>query len=167
MAYTPVSRRTVLRTAVFERAAIHVFLDQVGDDFGIGLGDELVALFFEFVLELDVILDDAVMHDDHLAGAIAMRMGVFLGRASVRGPARVPDAVEAVDRRMADRLLEIAQLAGGAAQFELAVRPDDGDARGIVSAILEAAQAVQNQRYNFLRADVSDDATHGSLLRLA
>ena len=150
----------------FEWAAIHVFLDQVGDDFGIGLGDELVAFFFEFVLELDVIFDDAVMHDDHLARAIAMRMGVFLGRAPVRGPARVPDAIEAVDGRLANRFLEITKLAGGAAQFELAVRPDHGDSRGIVSAILEAAQAVQNQRYNFLRADVSDDAAHGSLLRV-
>ena len=77
-------------------------------------GDEL---FFQ----LDIILDDSVVHDDDFAGAIAMRMGIFLGRAAVRGPARVADAVEAVQRRDADRFLEIAQLPGGAANFEFAV----------------------------------------------
>ena len=93
------------------------------DDFRIGFGDELVAFGFEFLLQLEIIFDDAVVHDDDLAGAIAMRMGVFFGGAAVRGPARVADAVDAVDRRLADGFFEIAEFAGGAAKFELAVRP--------------------------------------------
>jgi hypothetical protein len=40
------------------------------------------------------------------------------------------------------------------------VLADDGYARGIVSAIFEAAQAVQDKGYNFLGADISDNATH-------
>ena len=88
-----------LAHGVFERAAVHVFLDQVRDDFGIRLGDELVAFLFQFVLQLDVVFDDAVVHDDDLARAVAVRMGVFFGGAPVRGPARVAEAVDAVDRR--------------------------------------------------------------------
>ena len=91
-----------LAHGVFERAAFfHVPLDEVGDDFGVGLGDELVALFFELALQIDVILDDSVVDDDDISGAVAVRVRVFLGGAAMRGPARVSDAVGAVDRATA------------------------------------------------------------------
>ena len=109
-----------------------------------------MALGEELLFQLDVILDDAVVDHHDFAGAIAVRMGVFLGGAAVRGPARVADAVDAVERRDADRFFEIAQLARGAADFELAVVADDGDAGRIVAAIFEAAQAIQNQRHDAL-----------------
>ena len=49
----------------FERAAfLHIFLHQVRDDFGVGLGDELVAFGDELFLQLHVIFDDSVV-DDH------------------------------------------------------------------------------------------------------
>ena len=75
----------------FEVAA-EIFLHQVGDDLGVGLGDELVAFVLKLLLEREIILDDAVVHDHDLAGAIAMGMRVFLGRTPVRRPARVADA---------------------------------------------------------------------------
>ena len=112
------------------------------------------------VFQLEVIFDDAVVHDDDFAGAIAMRMRVFFGGAAVRGPARVADAVDAVERRGADRFFEIAQLAGRAADIELAVFADHGDPGGIVAAIFQAAQAVEDQRHNALWADVSDNSAH-------
>ncbi len=87
-----------LAHGVFQRAAIHIFLDEVGDDLGVGLGDEFVPFLLEFVLQLDVILDDSVVHDHDLARAIAVRVGVFLGGAAVRGPAGMADAIEAIDR---------------------------------------------------------------------
>ena len=55
---------------------------------------------------------------------------------------------------------KIAQFARGAANFELAVVADDGDARRIVAAIFEALQAVEDQRDNLLRADISDNSAH-------
>ena len=55
------------------------------------------------------------------------------------------------------------QLAGGAANLQLAVFADHGDAGGIVAAIFEAAEPVQDQGYDFLRADVSDNAAHGGI----
>ena len=50
------------------------------------------------LLQIEVVLDDAVVDDDDLAGAVAVRMRVLLGRPAVRRPARVADAVVAVDR---------------------------------------------------------------------
>ena len=73
-----------------------------------------------------------------------MRMGVLFGGAAVRGPARVADAEDAIDRVQADGIFEIAQLARGAADRELIVVAIDGEAGRIVAAVFEALQAVQN-----------------------
>ena len=77
---------------------MHLALDQVRDDLGVGFGLELVSLRLELVLQLEVVLDDAVVDDDDPAGAVAVRMRVFLGGTAVRRPARVADAVETVHR---------------------------------------------------------------------
>ena len=150
-----------LSHGVLQRAAFfHVPLDEVGDNFGVGLGDELVALFFEFALQIHVILDDSVVDDDDISRAVAMRMGVFFGGTAMRGPARMSDAVRAVDRGLANHFFQIVQLAGSAADLHLSVRPDYGDAGGVIPSIFEAAQPIQNQGDNFLGSDVSDDSTH-------
>ena len=52
----------------------------------------------QLLLQIEIVLDDAVVDDDDLAGAVAVRMGVLLGRPAVRRPARVADAVVAGDR---------------------------------------------------------------------
>ena len=86
------------RTAFSRPSSLHLALDQVRDDLGVGLGLELVPLRLQLLLQLEVVLDDAVVDDDDAAGAVAVRVRVFLGGPAVRGPARVADAVEAVDR---------------------------------------------------------------------
>ena len=37
---------------------------------------------------------------------------------------------------------------------------DHGDAGGVIAAIFEAPQAIQDQGNNFLRADVTDNSAH-------
>ena len=63
-----------------------------------------------------------------------------------------------------DDLFEIAELAGGAANFELASGIDDGDAGGVVAAVFELAQAFDDDGNNFLRADVADNSAHAGTL---
>ena len=60
------------------------------NDFRIRLGDELVALTLQLLLELEVVLDDAVVDDDDLLLAVAVRMGVLLGRPAMRRPTGMP-----------------------------------------------------------------------------
>jgi hypothetical protein len=67
-----------------------VFLHQVGDDFGVGLGDELMAVGGELLLERQIVLDDAVVDDDDLALAVAVRVGVLFGGTAMGGPTGVP-----------------------------------------------------------------------------
>ena len=144
---------------VLEAVVLHLALDQVRDDLGVGLGDELVALPLQLLLQVEVVLDDAVVDDDDLAGAVAVRVGVLLGRPAVRRPARVADAVVAGDRVGGDDVLEVRQLAGAAPQVDRAVA-HDRDAGRVVAAILELPQPVDQDRDDVLRSDVSDDPTH-------
>ena len=88
------------------------------DDFGIGFGGELVAFFDQLLLQAEIVLDDSVVHDDDLAGAVAVRMGVLFGGTPVRGPAGVADAVGAIERLQANHFFQIAQLALGAADLQ-------------------------------------------------
>ena len=69
-------------------------------------------------------------------------------------------------RRLLDDFFQIAQLAGGAADFQLAGAVDDRDAGGVVAAILEFAQAFDDDGNDLFRADVADDSAHaGDLLK--
>ena len=83
---------------VLEPVVLHLALDQVRDDLGVGLGDELVPFLLQLALQLEIVLDDAVVHDDDPSGAVAVRVRVLLGRTAVRRPAGVADAVFAFER---------------------------------------------------------------------
>ena len=149
-----------LARGIFERPSGAGFLlHQVGDDFCVGFGDECVPELLELALEVQVVLDDAVMDDDDLAGAVLVGMRVLFGGPAVRGPSRVPDAVQAFERLRVDRLLEIDEFAGASTALDLSVT-DDSDARRVVAAILEATKPVDQNRDNFLRAEITDDSAH-------
>src|SRR5690349_19608163 len=102
-------------------------------------------------------------HDD-AAGAIAMRMRVLFGRTAVSGPTRVADAVRAVEWTEPNRLFEIAQFAFGATDLEIVLFVDYGDARRVVTAILEFAQPVDDERHDLFIANVTNNSTHASLI---
>ncbi|MBF0563196.1 MAG: Rne/Rng family ribonuclease, partial [Alphaproteobacteria bacterium] len=72
--------------------ALQVIGDQMDDDLGVGLGREEVAARLQLVLQVLIVLDDAVVHHRHPAGVVQVRMGVALHRQAVRGPAGVADA---------------------------------------------------------------------------
>ena len=91
-------------------------------------------------------------------------MGVFFGRPSVRGPAGVADAVGAFDRRLLQDLFEIAQFARRAANLQLAFLGDDGDAGGVIAAVFEFAQALDDDGNNFFRSDIADNSAHARRL---
>ena len=87
-------------------------------------------------------------------------MRVALAGLAVGGPARVPDADVARDRRLGQPGRQVAQLADVAADGDAAVL-DDGDARRIVAAIFQPAQPVHDDLGGVARADVANDAAHG------
>ena len=139
---------------------VQLVFDEVGDDLGVGLGDELVALGDEGALEGEVVFDDAVVDNDEGATSVAVGMSVFFGRPAVGGPAGVADAERAVDGRVGDDGFEVAELAWGAAEFEPAGATGYGDAGGVIAAVLQAAKTFNDDGDDRLRADVTNNSTH-------
>src|SRR5690348_13200293 len=144
--------------------ALHVLLDEMGDDFGVRFGNKLVALALKLLFQFEVVLDDAVVHDDDLAGAVAMRVSIFFGGPAVSGPARVAYAENAIDRGLGDGFLEVAKFAGGATDLQRTIGSHDGDAGGIVTEIFELAQAFNDDRNNLLPADIANNSAHSGHL---
>ena len=98
-----------------------------------------VAFLDQLLLQRQIIFDDAVVHHDDVAVAIAMRMRVLFGGAAVRRPARVADAVGAVHRIQAQHVFQIAQLARRAAHAQAVALLEHGDARPNRSRDIPAA----------------------------
>ena len=145
---------------VLQPVALHLALDEVRDDLGVGLGDERVPFLLQLALQIEVVLDDPVVDDDDAARCSRGAGWAFssVGPA-VRRPAGVADAVVALERLRGDDVLEVRQLAGAAPQLDRAVA-HDRDARRIVAAILEPPEAVDQDRQDSLATDVADDAAH-------
>jgi len=53
-------------------------------DFCIGFSNEHVSARDEFVSQLDIVLDDAIVYHDETTGAIGVRMRVRIVRRAVR-----------------------------------------------------------------------------------
>jgi hypothetical protein len=140
--------------------AVVVPLDQMGDHLGVGLGAEAVALGLEALLELAVVLDDAVQ-DEREPSVLAarQRVRVLLGDSAVRRPARVAEPrrrFRAVQRGCS---LQVAEVADGADVVEGVVLTQH-DPGGVVTAVLEALEAVEKERLACPGPDVSDDSAH-------
>src|SRR3546814_18414432 len=86
-------------------------------------------------------------------------MGVVLGRPTVSRPAGVADADGAVERLALDNAGEIGKLALGAPAVDRAVA-QRGDARGVVAAVLQELEAVEQQGRHGRLAQDTDDAAH-------
>ena len=143
-----------------EPVAPQLALYEMRDDLGVGFGFEPVPVAQQLLLQVEVVLDDAVVDEDDSAAAIAMRVGVLLRRPAVGGPSGMTDAVApAVDRIRPDDLLEARELAGAAPHLDVAVA-HERDAGRVVAAILEVAQRVDQHRDDRLGADVANDAAH-------
>ena len=66
-------------------------LDEVRDDLGVGLRIEAMAGRRELGAQLDEVLDDPVVDDRQLAGAVDVRVGVEVARPAMGRPARVAE----------------------------------------------------------------------------
>src|SRR5690348_4124337 len=131
-------------------------MNQMRDNFGVGVRSELVAEGLEPRADLVVVLDDAVVH--HRDAAADVRMGVALGGHAVRGPARVADAGAADQVLLVGEFLELGDPAAGAKALQIAI--DDGNPGGVVPAVLQAPQPFEENRDDVAPRYRGDDSAH-------
>jgi hypothetical protein len=140
--------------------ALVMALDQVDDRLGVRLGGEGVAVREQAVAMLPVVLDDPVQDDRKLrAVAAEQRVRVRLRDAAVRRPARVAEAVSGGGAVGVGRDLEVLQVADSADVIEAAFLPE-GDPGRVVAAVLEALQALEEERFALSGSDVTNDSAH-------
>ena len=118
----------------------------------------------QFLAQLRVILDDAVVDNGQHACAVRMGMGIDVVGAAMGGPACVSDTqrTSVRTRTIIDGGDEISNFACAAAQFERSSRGEDSDARGVIAAIFELAESFKQygSYIGALRPDVANDTAH-------
>jgi hypothetical protein len=140
------------------RPTVELAGDQRGDRLGVGIAFEVVAGVSQFGAQALKIFDDAVVHHRDPVGRVGMGVG-FVGHPVGR-PAGVADADIAGQRVGVELGRQISQLALGAAAFDAAV--DQGrHAGGIVAAIFQPLEPVEQLRRHVARTQDTDDAAHG------
>ena len=142
-------------------AVVHVALYEMGHALGIGLGGEDVALGDKLALEGDVVLDDAVMDDGHLAPAVGMRVGVGVGGAAVRSPPGVAYAGVSGGHIAVQGRGEVIELAALLVHAGRAVLAYDGDAGAVVAPVRERRQPLHQDRRGLPLAGIAYYPAHG------
>src|SRR5437870_13391923 len=141
--YTPSTSSSARRTAP-SRSPLVIGFDQVRQDLRVGFGGENMAFGHQAVLEIEIVLNNAIMCNVESSRTIVVRVGIGFARPSVRGPTRVADS--AFDGAVGGIGLPVLFLQ----RFNPADRTDDlglpfvdnGDTTGIVAPVFEPFQAI-------------------------
>ncbi len=143
-------------------SALEIEVDQMRNDFRVGVGDEFVADRTEPLADLFVVLDDAVVH--HRQSVLAdVRMRIAFGRGAMGRPASVRDAQAAMHLCLFHHFGERRHAADAAQPVHAAV--DDRKPCRIVTAVLELAQAFEQDWNNVAPRYGSYDSAHVSWVR--
>src|SRR6185437_9113211 len=147
--------------------ALIVRLDKMDAHLGVRFGAEAMARSYEELLQLAIVLDDAV-EDDGEATVLAtrQRMRVQLVHRTMRRPARVPETVIGDRSVRARGVLQELEIADRAHILEPAVLAKRNPG-GVVTAVLEPLEALKEKLLRGPTTDVSDDPAHPKLLSIA
>src|SRR3546814_105386 len=130
----------------FEQIAGVQVIDQMGNDFGVGLTFEYIADRLQLFAQFVVVLDNAVMHqgDAGRGFALARKVGVSVMRSgsAMRGPACMGNAGKACNAFFTHLFGQFGNALGAArpAQFAIGMH---GHTAGIIAAVFQALQAFE------------------------
>src|SRR4051812_34991632 len=127
------------------------------DHFGIRIGSKTIAACQQSCAYFVVILDDAVMNDGESIVA-DVRMGVSFRRNAMGGPAGVSDANIAMHSGLCRHFGKRGNPAGTPKAIQPAV--DHRDTGGIVTAVFQLAQSLQQDRHYVSPSYGANDSAH-------
>ncbi len=138
---------------------LELVVQQVGDDFGVGVRGEHIAQALELFAQHFVVFDDAVVHHCQVTGEV--RVGIALARRPMGGPAGVSNA-ETADQRLAEqRLLQLSDLARATHPLKLAGVGENRHTGAVVAAIFQALEAFEQDGGDVAFSDCAYNSTHG------
>lgn len=109
-----------------------------------------------------MVFDDAVEHDRDLSLGAQERVGVALQNAAVGGPARMANACPALTTPVRQSGTQARDVAHRPRQLQAIVALQAYSCR-VIAAVLQAFEAVKQQRRGLPRANIADHSTHSVL----
>lgn len=137
---------------------LELVVEQMGDDFGVGVRGEHIAERLELFTQGFVVFDDAVVHHRQVAGK--MRVSVTLARRAMGGPTRVGDAQATEQRFGFQRLRKLADLARTTHAFELLVVGKHRHTGAVITAVFQALEAFEQDCCDVAFSNGADNSTH-------
>ena len=161
----------------FEKIAAVETVHQVSNDLGVGLAGKYIALGLQLGTQGFVVLDDAVVHQGHAcrcigighggdAGAMAeMGMGIAHRRLAVGGPAGMGNAGETFNMFGLDLLHQLGHAGCGTRTLQpkaqaVGVRGLHRHPTGVITAVLQSLQTLDQNRNDIAMRNRSNNATH-------
>ncbi len=139
-----------------------VFLNQVRDDFGIGLGRKLETVSPQFLAQLLIVFDDPVVDNSQpVAGHV--RMGVDLRGLAMGCPAGMGNAQLACQGISFHSFRQGGYLAHFTSALDTVVATDDGHTGRIISPVFQTAQTLKKDTLNVPFRNRAYNSTHAVL----
>jgi len=135
------------------------FLQEVGEDLGVRLRPEAVPPGLKGLLELQVVLKDAVVDEGDPPVLRGVGVGVGVRGGPVGGPAGVADAQGPLEGRLPHGLRQGGELPRALHHLE-ALRGPHRNAGGVVPPILQAPEPVQKHVRRVPKTYVAYDPAH-------
>jgi len=141
------------------RQIVEKVTDQVRKNFSVGLRAEGVALTDQLIPQLLKILDHPVMDDSELPALIEVRVRVLICHKAMRCPPGVPDPDTPMRRVLLNKLRQTGDPSCTLAEFHSSGRKRC-NAGGVISAIFQTAQTINQDWGCFSTANVADYPAH-------
>ena len=136
---------------------LQVMIQQSCGNFGVGLGQEVIALRLELFPQRPVILYNAVMHQRDTT--LPVRVGIYIVGYAVGRPAGVSDPAMAGKPPIAAGGTQVGKPPCRLNNFNAAVFPQ-GNAGAVIAAVFQIFQPVQELFPGIVRPRITDDPTH-------
>jgi len=131
----------------------------MGDDLGVGLGVEPMALAGEGLAQLPIVFDDAVVHNGQAGRTVDVRVRIGVGGAPMGRPAGMGNAHGPPGGIFVEDRLEPGDLPHGFPHLQGA-SVDRRDAGRIVAPVLQASESGEENGQGLAWPDVADYPAH-------
>ena len=144
------------------QAVGNALLNQMGNDFGIGIRGKGMAAGTQAPFQFQKVLDDAVMHYRHPAAAPGQGMGVGVGGRAVGRPTGMAQADGALRKAGGGHSGKAVHLAHGLAEPQPAGPVQHGNAGAVIAPVFQPLQALQQDGPSRFLAYIAHDAAHSA-----